>query len=225
MTRYRWFTLSPAAPTTGPELARGLQKNQYEEARGWGFRLDSVDALAVTGVFVQRRSWDEPVIAPDGTVTVQPRLEYERTQFTADLEAGLIELVAPPRGLKPFLNQIAAALDFAVTVEAPVIDVLGFVRDLSSVAAVTMGRLSAVGVSVSPHATAAVEVSGTQGVREAFDSLIGERPASVDAVEVIALFGAESVGIRVARGGSATIRGTAGGVVLEMLRRYARKST
>lgn len=221
MTRYRWFIFRTADMLSSRQVVQRLAISLYDEQRGWGFRVDAADDFGVSGVFIQRHTWTEPVILPDGSQTIQERLEYERTRFSIDAQAQLLELVDPPRGLKAFLNQLAACLDFRVEIQAVIFDISLVLSKLKELGVISVKRVAVSRLVLSPHAIATVEVVGTQAVADALASLVGQRQYITDGLEMQALIGVDSAVIKVHGGGTAVLAGRASDQVLVVLRRQA----
>ncbi|MFP2931824.1 hypothetical protein ACLESO_42955 [Pyxidicoccus sp. 3LG] len=170
--RVRWFEVAGDAIGIGTLRAR-LLKDEYRANRSSGFRLEPSPRSELTGRFIERIEYEAEVEDPFGRVEVQSRVEYRQLRFSILESLPHIQVNAPPRSCKAFLNRLAEHLGDSAQIRVPAVSMerwLSAVERQTPRVEVHLIEASNIRLSGSTHAR--VLVAGPEDVRKVQSSFL-----------------------------------------------------
>jgi len=204
--RYRFYTWD-SAETTFAKLRSRLILASYSEDTGQGFHLSRSNRQLVEGRFVQRITYTEELVSPDGSITATERIGYVHTAFRMrPLECGIV-LIDPPRSLSAFLHNISYLLDYELSTQPVTLNLAKLKRSLDRLigkARVTSVKIS--GAELSKNAVADITVTDTQDALESAIYLFPEHRKLMGKIDMA--FGGEAGGLRISASRSGSITAT-----------------
>jgi hypothetical protein len=178
--RLRWYGIDLSeAPLR--RLSEAMLKLEYTKRRSAGFRMADVRRDYLSGRFVERVEWEDVLEDPAGGEIKVQRVELRQVTFRLSGEGPELELQDAPRTLRSFMSALeeCAGVELALTeVTAPPMAWLEELEKLTG--PVVVIGLTAGGVTLSAHSSAAVSIVGTEDVRQYLAQLTGRKRAEIE---------------------------------------------
>jgi hypothetical protein len=165
--RYRWL-YAPRERSVSAMMASGILAAQFSDETGAGFITDICNDDVKEARFVVRREVAGEVTDPFGNVRQERRVWYETTRFRVRSDDPLLELVSPPRGVRPLVSALGELTGFSMTISSVVADVMAWVQAIEQLTCghVSMTGLRATNIPLSASVALNVELRGAEDVSE-----------------------------------------------------------
>lgn len=183
--RYKWFSSASMNGTSLRRLVGGMQKEEFSEKNGFGFRLGPVRRDFVSGELIERIETVDVVESPLGEQFEFQRVVYRRAAFRLTLEAPQVELLNPTVLSRSLLTRFGELLDFELSVAPVEADPMRWLESLErQIGRVQVLALGLTGITLSDSVHASIRVEGSADVRESASKLALGRKYIVEKVKL-----------------------------------------
>lgn len=193
--RFRFYSWSIDDSHFG-KLRQRLNQDHYSEESGQGFHLLKSTRQEIDGRFVQRVSYLEEVVSPDGSRLEVDRISYIHTSFKLRPAACGLLLIDPPRSASAFLYRLSYLMDYELSVQPAALSLAKLKRSLQRQlgrARVTSVKIT--GASLAENAVADISVTDPQDALEKALELFPEHRKCVGKLDMA--FGSDARALRV----------------------------
>jgi hypothetical protein len=183
-TRLQWFSLALSSASLR-RIADGMQKREYSRRRSNGFRLSDVRRDYLSGRFIERVEWDDVVEDPASGELQVHRIEFRQLAFRLFGDLPNLEIFDAPRSLRSFLSALGESAGTDAIPEQIAVAPIEWLQEIEERAGKTVvNALTASGITLSAHASAAVRIVGTEDVRQHMMQLTGKKKAFIERLSV-----------------------------------------
>ncbi len=207
MTRYRW--LEADWPVAIRSLSKSMRQNSFKLENRSGFLLDRIRDDFLEARYIERFEFQETVSDPFGKEVTFERLEYRQTAFRATATWPGLELIDPSRSVQQLLSELIEASDFSVSLAPLNVDVLKWAEGIQQTfgGMLTISSIQVGGLKLGDSATAKVVIKGDKDVREACQTITGNRPHILEKLQFRIAIGSTSATVLLANNATAKIEG------------------
>lgn len=184
MKTLRWFGITwPCSMFT---LAKRLGKYPFEGERNAGVVVDRARPDHLEGRYFERIAFQETVRDPRGAEFHFDRIVFNSLEFRCSVSFPQLQIADSPRSTKSFVNLLAQAADFEMTVDAITVDVKRWMKEIESrlPAAFLCEAVRLSEFPISEHAKARVEVISSRDVRKEADLMFKARNLQYDRAQI-----------------------------------------
>ncbi len=206
-TRLRWMFVAPVTRATLAHAVDAVRKDEYVVDAQSGFIVERVRPGFIEARFIERFERLEDIFNPFGEAQRVTRVEYQQTRFRLSQERPQLEIYDGPRSISPLLNRLSMSLGPDSTAEAPVADVMKWLRMLTvHVNDVWVTSAQIARLSLSETVSARLTVSGTEDVRKFVKEMVGDRKFRFERLDLVGSYQGSPVRFELKEEGRATIR-------------------
>ena len=175
--RIRWYSILPFEARDMARISAACLRDEFVDGRNWGLQIESSSKKNVVGRFIEQHQVTDKVVDPFGKTLEFSRVEFSSLSFRLSADSINLELYdAPVSLIGAFLNQLAAYLDFEVSISAPQIDVLKCLKKIGTKTEnMTVKSLFLTDLTLSSSTQAQVIITGTEDVRSQVGKIAGNR--------------------------------------------------
>lgn len=166
MTKRCRFYMWSVDDSAFSKLRRRITSDFYTEDTGQGFHLLRATPHEIEGRFVQRITYADEIVSPDGSVSTTERVGYLHTTFRMRRKEGLL-LLDPPRSASAFLHRLSHLLDYDVAVQTANPNLIKLKRSLQrKLGKVRVTSVKITGAALAENAMADITVVDPQDALE-----------------------------------------------------------
>lgn len=175
--RIRWYSILPFEARDVARISAACLRDEFVDGRNWGLQIESASRKNIVGRFIEQHQVTDKVIDPFGKTFEFSRVEFSSLSFRLSADSINLELYDAPISLiAAFLNQLAAYLDFEVSISAPQIDVLKCLKKIGAKTEnMIVKSLFLTDLTLSNSTQAQVIITGTEDVRSHIEKIVGHR--------------------------------------------------
>lgn len=182
MKKVRWLYSDWGLPLS--ELSSKMLGFQYDEERTLGYILSKSTNKLIIGKFIEKKVLPVKVVDPFGNIKTNSRTIYNITNFIIKDDLVGLELINPPRGIKPFINNLHKITGLGLVISEIDIDPLKWLEDIENSHKCTVNSILASGIKEEKNGIAKISMSGINDIRNEFSTFIGNRDHNIDSVKL-----------------------------------------
>lgn len=181
MKRVKWIELN--IQLDFPSAIKRLSLDTYTEDKGKGFVFEKIRNNLAYGRFIEKLTVYDTFINIDGYQSTNERIEYRTTQFTISIDKlPIIQLINPPRTLKPFAQALVKNLGFGVSLEEIDVDPIKWANAIAEHVNLTVMQLDISRVKISNDATAKMQIVGSNDLMSYYNRELTLKKVHTDKV-------------------------------------------
>jgi len=181
MTKIRWFYSDWGFPLT--ELSSKILSDQYSEDKGSGYILSKSNTKIITGKYIEKKVLLEVLTDPFGNEISNNKTIYNITNFTIKDEIIGLEIINPPRTIKPFLNSLHKKIGLGLVVSDIQVNPLTWLQAIERKNPCIVNSILASGIKAESNGIAKLSMSGLKDIRNEFYNFLKEKESNIDCVK------------------------------------------
>lgn len=143
-TKYKIFKVTLSEDNCA-NLREGILLNRYSQANLSGFMVDKATSFEIEGAYVVSETISETITLPDGQEITFDRPAISIAKFRISLaQPQFIELINPPRSIRPLISKLEFLCNFSLTIEPLKIEIKRFSEEAQEI----LGELNSYKVSI-----------------------------------------------------------------------------
>lgn len=182
MKKVRWFYSDWVIPLS--EISSKMLSFQYNENRGIGYIISINNNKVISGKFIEKKVSLEIITDPFGVEKTNNKIFYNITNFTIKNELIGLEIITPPRTIKPFVNNLYKIIGFGFTIEEVNIKPLLWIKAIEKKHECIVNTILASGIKEEKNGVAKISMSGIRDIRKEFYSFVKEKDHNIDCVKL-----------------------------------------
>lgn len=205
MNRIRW--LNADWPTSMRAIGNKLNKLPFTEDSMDGFTIDRIRDNFIEGRYIEKYTYQELLANPFGKEELIERTGYRSTDFILFSNFPHIQLKNSQRNIKDFVNRLLEACDFKLVVSPITVNLLDWVASFQRMTdqKIIVDSLQLSGVALEDGIIGKILLKGERDVREAIGNIVGDKPYTLEKVQIKLNDIGKSISIHLANNGTAKI--------------------
>lgn len=114
-----WYAIENETADYFQHFTDSLASAPYDDEKGFGFRIDSIDEHVLLCQFIRKESFLETVEDPFGNTIETQRVQFHEVFFNVLRENAVIELISPGKNITRILNTLEKYSGFCFRIMKP----------------------------------------------------------------------------------------------------------
>ncbi|MBB1317824.1 hypothetical protein H5123_09235 [Shewanella sp. SR43-4] len=182
MLKAKW--LYSELPVSLSELATLLSGEQYNDKKGYGFKLQEFNSGQLSCQYTEKLETVSIVTDPFGIESEQVVVSYYTCKFSLFADSHLMCVFDPPRSLRKFIAKLHEVLGFGFVLADITINPFDWVDSLANeLGKPIITHVASSGIRTDNDGLAKISVSSRKDSRKDFNEMVSNRRHSIDTVK------------------------------------------
>jgi len=218
----RWINFSVELEL--PELIQSLGKRSFSEEQNFGFEVFSVESRFIEASYTEKITTVEKFVLPDGTEIENEQINIINFDFAViQLQDNkyLIEVVAAPRSIKNFINNLERTLASPVFISALQLKVdklLHYLNEYDAISNVNINNISVGNLKIDENNFADIQIKSRKDILKALNNKFPNQDYLFKKAKVSFFYNNQNVSLVVSNKGAFDIVGEAREPILQFLK-------
>jgi hypothetical protein len=184
MIRYKWLFADWNTPVN--IISSMMLASQFTESSSEGFILSRANNLAIEGQFVQKNDYILKQVSPLGEQIETQRIEYYVVTFSISSKTHIgLELIDPPRTLRPFISRLHEMMGLGMTIKDISVNPLSWSEQIERAAKYFLvTEIQAGEIGISDKSFVKVIANSNSDIREDFFKFVGNKKYEIQQVKL-----------------------------------------
>ncbi|MFK5914824.1 MAG: hypothetical protein QM484_10645 [Woeseiaceae bacterium] len=178
--RYQWYRLDLNGVSI-KQFADKLKDCPYKDEKGDGFLLEQIRPGSLRAKYVNKKVYEEIVLAPDGSEIIYERLAYDTTEFMVSKAIPGIMFINPSRSISHVITKISKLTEYSVAISDIEISVNSWLNILNrEFKGINVNSLICSDIEIDKNVTAKIQMKGDRDVRKYLKGYLGGKKSTLD---------------------------------------------
>jgi len=194
-------------------LSGCLSKSSFSSEKNFGFDVFSIDENKMEASYIEKVTILDRFTLPDGSEIESQQVKLINFDFSilkCKKNKFLLEVSAPPRSLKSFIEKLELCLNVPVFVSTVIINInklINYLKVSSTVNNLIISSLSVSSVRINNHNFADIQLKSQKNILQALEDKFPNQDFSFKGMKVSFFHNYENVTVKVSSMGSVDISG------------------